>query len=309
MKNMPRKAAPLSASAIAETPSPRVAEQLQRDERVGGARLDRDERAEQDDGGDEQPEHLGRAPARGVGADHAVDQREQAGGGRAPRRRSRSRARACAPALGHQARRRDQAEQRDRHVDEEDPLPAGRVDEHAAGDDAERAADGGERAPDAERDVALAAGGERDGQERERGGGEQRGADALDRRGRRRACRRTSRSPPASEAAREQREADEEHPAAAEQVAHPAAQQQQAAERERVGVDDPLEAVGGEVEIGLDGRERDVHDRDVEDDHELRDGEHREGEPPELVRFVNHSCCERSCAEPYTVSLNDSRLE
>ena len=175
----------------------------------------------------------------------------------------------------------EQAEQRERHVDEEDPLPAGRVDEHAAGDDAQRPADGGERAPDAERDVALAAGGERDGQQRERGGGQERGADALDGADRDEHAGR-GREPARERGGREQAESDEEHPAAAEQIAHPAAQQQEAAERERVGVHDPLEAVDGEVEIGLDGRERDVHDRDVEDHHELRDGEHGEGEPPRI---------------------------
>src|SRR3954466_5660512 len=58
-----------------------------------------------------------------------------------------------------------------------------------------------------------------------------------------------------------------------------APEQQQAAEGERVPVDDPLEAVGGEPEIGLDRGQGDVHDRDVEDDHELRDGEHRQCEP------------------------------
>ena len=90
------------------------------------------------------------------------------------------------------------------------------------------------------------------------------------------------REPARERGGREQAEPGQEHAAAAEQIAHPAAEQQEAAERERVGVDDPLEAVGGEAEIGLDGGQRDVHDRDVEDDHELRDGEDGEGEPPRI---------------------------
>ena len=280
MKNMPRNAAPLSAERDRGDAEAAGAEQLQRDERIGGARLDRDERAEQRDGGAEQPQHLGGAPAGRVGADDAVDEREQTRGGEHGAGEVEALA-AGAPALGHDARRRDQPEQRERDVDEEDPLPAGRVDEHAAGDDAQRAADGGQRAPDAERDVALAAGGERDGQQRERRGRQQRGADALDGADRDEHLRR-GREAAGQRGGREQAEPGEEDAAAAEQVARPAAEQQQAAERERVGVDDPLEAVGGEPEIGLDRGQGDVHDRDVEDDHELRDGEHGEGEPPRI---------------------------
>ena len=90
------------------------------------------------------------------------------------------------------------------------------------------------------------------------------------------------REPARQRGGREQAEPGEEDAAAAEEVARPAAQQQQAAERERVGVDDPLEAVDGEPEIGLDRGQGDVHDRDVEDDHELRDGEDGEDEPPRI---------------------------
>ena len=189
-------------------------------------------------------------------------------------------------ALGDERGRREHGDGGDGHVDEEDPLPAERVDQDAAGDDAERAADAGQRAPDAERDVALTAGGERDGQQGEGRGGEQRGADALDGAGR---DQRRLRS---GEAARERRggeqpEADQEQPPAAEDVAHPAPEQEQAAERERVAVDHPLQALGAEAEVGLDGRQRDIHDRDVEDDHELGDGEHRQRQPfRDLESFI-----------------------
>ena len=67
----------------------------------------------------------------------------------------------CRGSRSRRSARRRSPSDRHRHVDEEDPLPAGAVDQHAAGDDAERAADAGQRAPDAERDVALTAGGER----------------------------------------------------------------------------------------------------------------------------------------------------
>jgi hypothetical protein len=153
---MPRKAAPLSAG------------------------LDGDERAEQDHGRPEQPEHLAGTPARGVGADDGADERQQ------PRRAQHGAAEvepagSGTAALCDEDRRGDQCDGGHRDVDEEDPLPAERVDEHAAGDDAERPADARQRAPDAERDVALVSRGERDGEQRERRGGEQRGADALDR--------------------------------------------------------------------------------------------------------------------------------
>jgi hypothetical protein len=57
------------------------------------------------------------------------------------------------------------------------------------------------------------------------------------------------------------------------------AQQQEAAEDECVGADHPLQVRVGEAEVGLDRRERDVHDRDVEDDHELDDAQQRERQP------------------------------
>ena len=74
---------------------------------------------------------------------------------------------------------------------------------------------------------------------------------------------------------REDADAENEDAPTAEQIGRPAAQQEEAAEDERVRADDPLQVLLREPEVGLDGRQRDVHDRDVEDDHEL----HREDEP------------------------------
>ena len=67
---------------------------------------------------------------------------------------------------------------------------------------------------------------------------------------------------------------------AAEDVARAAAEQQEAAERQRVPVQHPGQAGGGEVQGVLDVRQRDVHDGGVEDDHELgaeHDGERDAG--------------------------------
>ena len=58
------------------------------------------------------------------------------------------------------------------------------------------------------------------------------------------------------------------------------AEQQQAAERERVGRDDPLARAVGEAQRVLRGGQRDVHDGGVEHDHQLRDAEDREDRPP-----------------------------
>jgi hypothetical protein len=74
-------------------------------------------------------------------------------------------------------------------------------------------------------------------------------------------------------------QAADQRPLAAEQIAELAPEQQEAAERQRVGGDDPLPVVGGEVKCPLGRRERDVHDRRVQHDHELGDAQEREDRP------------------------------
>ena len=69
----------------------------------------------------------------------------------------------------------------DRRVDPQHPLPPERLRDHAAEQAARRAAAGRDRAPHAQRRVALGAFGERRRDEAERGGGEDRGAEALQR--------------------------------------------------------------------------------------------------------------------------------
>ncbi len=72
---------------------------------------------------------------------------------------------------------------------------------------------------------------------------------------------------------------DEEHSPAAEQVGRAAAQHQESGERQRVGVDHPLQAGGREVQAVAHRRQRDVDHGDVEDDHELRE-QHDEQQRP-----------------------------
>ena len=165
----------------------------------------------------------------------------------------------------------------DRRVHEQHPLPAERLGEDSAEQHAGRAARAGHRAPDAERLVALRALGEGGGHDRQRGGGDQRGAEALH------GARDDQPDVALSEAAGERGEgeqphAPDEHAPPAEQVGQPPAEQQEAAEEERVGVDDPGEVVLREVEIAADRGKGHVDDRGVEYDHELGHGEQGESE-------------------------------
>ena len=167
--------------------------------------------------------------------------------------------------------------QPDRHVDVEDRLPADRLDQHAADHRADRdgAADRG--APDADRGAAVAAavGRREQGQRR---GEHHRPADALQP-AREVEHERRGREPAQRGGGREHREADEEHAAAADPVGDRAGREQERRERQRVGVDHPLEVLERGAEVALDVRQRDVHDSDVDQEHERRDADGDEGPP------------------------------
>jgi hypothetical protein len=116
------------------------------------------------------------------------------------------------------------------------------------------------------------------GDDGQRGGGDQRGAEALQApRGDQHPGRRGEAVEQRGQ--REQGDAGHEQPAAADEVRRPPAEQQEAAEHERVAVDDPREVGGGEAEVALDRGQGDVHDRRVEHDHELREADEDEHEP------------------------------
>ena len=74
----------------------------------------------------------------------------------------------------------------------------------------------------------------------------------------------------------------DEHAALAEVVGRAAAEHQEAGERDRVGVDYPLQFRRREAEAQLDRGQRDVDDAQVEDDHELRHAAH--AKQPSLAR-------------------------
>jgi len=139
----------------------------------------------------------------------------------------------------------------DRHVDEEDPLPAQQVGQHASQQQAERAAASGDRAPHAQRLGAVLALGEGRGDDRQRGGGDERAAEALqparcDEPGVRR------RKAVQQRREREHSDPREEQLATPEQVPGAPTQQQKAAEDQRVAVDHPLQVRCAEAEVGLD---------------------------------------------------------
>ena len=248
------------------------------DQRRLGAALDEHERDQEHGRDGEEGERLRGAPAVVLRLDDRVDEHDEARGdadraGQVDAVGAVRRAR-----LRHVADRQRRGGEADRHVDEEDPLPAQQVGEDAAEQQAEGAAAGRDRAPDAERLRALLALREGGGDDRERGGGDERAAEALERPGADEPALRR-REPVEQRGGREDRDAREEQPAPAEQVARAAAEQQEAAEHERVGVDDPLEVGGAEPEVGLDRRQRDVDHRRVEHDHELGEADDDEDDP------------------------------
>ena len=115
----------------------------------------------------------------------------------------------------------------------------------------------------------------------------QRAGEALHARARRSASPGRARAPPASEASANSSSASDERPALAEVVGGAAAEHQEAGERDRVGVDDPLQVGRGEAEARLDRGQRDVDDAQVEDDHELRHA--ADGQQPARARAALRS--------------------
>ena len=183
-----------------------------------------------------------------------------------------------------QARRSVGGGDADRQVDHEDPVPADRLGEDAAEQQADRAARRGDEAVDADRFRLLArlrehrhdhAQDHRRG-ERAADAGEEAAADQH---------RLVLGDGAEQRGGDEDRETDQEHLALAEQVAKPAGQQQQAAEGDQVGVDDPGQAALGEAEAVLNRRQGDVDDRYVEDDHQHPRAEDVEGEPAVVLRL------------------------
>ena len=180
------------------------------------------------------------------------------------------------------AAREQRGDDRDRDVDEEDPVPVDRLGEDAADQEPDGAAARGDEREQAHGLRLFAGLGEhgRDHPEDHRRG--QSPADSLEE-----SCTdqqaRAVREPTEHRGCREQGEPGEEDGPAPDQVAEPAREQEEAAERDQVGVDDPGEVVLAEPEVVLDRRKRDVDDGDVEDDHQHARAQHVEGNPSVAV--------------------------
>ena len=188
-------------------------------------------------------------------------------------------------ALVHVAGREHEREDPDRDVDEEDPLPARVLGEHAASEHADRGAGATDRSPDAERLVAFGAFGERGHDDRQRRRRDQRGAEPLHgTRGDQDALRPGQAAEERGDG--EDDDADQEDAEAAEVVGGATAEQQEPAEGDGVGGDHPLQVRLAEVERTADRRQRDVDDRHVEHGHEERRADDREHLPAVRIRDV-----------------------
>ena len=179
--------------------------------------------------------------------------------------------------LRHEQQRGDDACRTERHVDVEDPVPVDRLDQRSADERPEREPDRRDADPDPDRRRPFP-GMERRRDDRERGGQDERRSEALQRAGRDQQA--AAHGEGAGERADgEDDEAEHEDPAAPEDVRELAGRKQQHGERERIGVDGPLELGEPDPELCLDRRQRDVHDRQVDVDHEQREREHRQRPP------------------------------
>ena len=174
-------------------------------------------------------------------------------------------------------RSRGHARRAERNVDVEDPVPVDRLDERSADERPERKSDRRDAHPDPDRRRPLSRM-ERGRDDRKRGGQDKRRSESL--------CGACSdqHAPAAGEGAgeradREYDETEHEDLAAADKVGELAGREQQHCERQRVGVDGPLELGEPDPELALDRRQRNVHDRQVDVDHQQREREHAQRPP------------------------------
>ncbi len=257
-------------------------------------RLARDERGEQGARDAAEEQGLRVAPAvLGRGLDDRVDAEHQ-------RARDQDRARNVGAAADadslvalDQPHGEHRCDDRDRHVDEEDPVPVDRLGQDAAGEQADRAAARRDERVDADRLRLLPRLREHRDDHPEDHRRRHGAADALDEAGAHEHLL-ALRQAAEQRRDREQRQAGEEDVAAPDQVAEPPGQQQQAAERDQVGVDGPGEARVREAEVVLDVGQRDVHDGHVENDHQHARAEHVEGQPAVSVGLSGHGSRTRS---------------
>ena len=157
-------------------------------------------------------------------------------------------------------------------------MPAQRLGQQPAGEQAEGTAGNRDEDVGAHRAGPLARIGELGDDDREDHRGLRRGADALQEAG-------ADQEPLGRRDTAEQRgcceddQPGEEDALAPEQIAQSAGKQQKGSERDEESVHDPGQVGLAEAEVVLNRGEGDVHDRHVEDDHQLRHADDREGGP------------------------------
>jgi hypothetical protein len=170
----------------------------------------------------------------------------------------------------------------DGQVDQEAHAPRQQLGQRAAEDQAGGGAEPGQRAIGGHRPRPLLALGEAGRQQREGGGSQRCGADALhgarsDHPGRR------LRQPNGQRRGGEQPDAEHERAPAPEQIAGARTEQQQPAERQRVRVLRPREAGVREPEVGADTRQRRHQYRDVDQDQQVAGQDDRQHHAPPLL--------------------------
>ena len=174
---------PISSPTMLAPRRVRQSEDRERHQRITLAQLDRHERDQQHHGRGQADDRPGRPPADVDRVDDGVhEQRQPAGDGHRPGD-VEGVAGLFAAALAERAGGERGGDQPDRDVDEQHPAPAQPAGQDPAQQHPGGAAGARHRAPDAERAVALGPVGERGGDDRQRGGGDDRGAQALDRAG------------------------------------------------------------------------------------------------------------------------------
>ena len=193
--------------------------------------------------------------------------------------------------VDQQAQPHDRGWHGDHKIDVQAPAPGQDLRERAAEYQAKRGASAGDRTEDPERRRPIRRSLERHRQQPQRRGRKQCAEYSLERAGghehaeglSQTADRRSDREPD---------QAGDQGPLAPEQITELAAQQQEAAERQRVGGDDPLPALGREMQRLLRRRDRDGHDRRVQHHHQLRDAEQSQNRPS--TRFGLHRLAGRA---------------
>ena len=170
----------------------------------------------------------------------------------------------------------------DGDVDQEDPVPVEQAGQDATGEHAHRAATRHHEPEEAHRLGPLGRVGEQAHDQGECDRGYRSAAQALD--GAADDEEERVRGESAGDAGGGERDdTSQEDAFVAEEVSQPSREQQEAAEGQHVGVDHPGQRGLGEPQVGLDGRQRDVHDVGVEHDHQVTEAQHVQRQPAGLL--------------------------